>query len=79
VRCFAIGAGAEMRQALGTVVIFGMIGVTVFLTPVFYTVIRRLVGHRLTQLKKPTKSVPESRVQDKYSILPKYHQSKALP
>jgi hypothetical protein len=82
VRCFATGAGAEMRQALGTVVFFGTIGVTffgVFLTPVFYTVIRCLVGHRLTQLKKPTKSVPESRVQDKYSILPKHHQSKALP
>lgn len=43
----ATGAGAEMRQALGTVVFFGMIGVTffgVFLTPVFYTVIRRLTG-----------------------------------
>ena len=35
-----------MRQALGTAVFFGMIGVTffgVFLTPVFYTVIRTLV------------------------------------
>lgn len=41
----ATGAGAEMRQALGTVVFFGMIGVTnfgLFLTPVFFTVIRRL-------------------------------------
>jgi len=40
----ATGAGAEMRQALGTVVFYGMIGVTVFglyLTPVFYKVIRR--------------------------------------
>ncbi|MDB6077524.1 MAG: transporter, partial [Akkermansiaceae bacterium] len=36
------GAGAEMRQALGTAVFFGMIGVTafgLFLTPVFYVVI----------------------------------------
>ncbi len=43
----ATGAGAEMRQALGTAVFFGMIGVTffgVFLTPVFYTVIRNLTG-----------------------------------
>ena len=43
----ATGAGAEMRQYLGTVVFFGMIGVTVFglfLTPVFYTVIRALTG-----------------------------------
>jgi multidrug efflux pump subunit AcrB len=41
---FARGAGSEMRQALGTVVFFGMIGVTffgLFLTPVFFTVIRR--------------------------------------
>lgn len=28
----ATGAGAKMRQALGTVVFFGMIGVTVFPT-----------------------------------------------
>jgi hydrophobe/amphiphile efflux-1 (HAE1) family protein len=42
----ATGAGSEMRQALGTVVFFGMIGVTffgLFLTPVFYSVIRRLI------------------------------------
>src|SRR6202011_2917593 len=45
----ATGAGAEMRQALGTVVFFGMIGVTffgVFLTPVFYAAIRRLTDRR---------------------------------
>ncbi len=39
------GAGAEMRQALGTAVFFGMLGVTIFglfLTPVFYVVIMRL-------------------------------------
>ncbi len=41
----ATGAGAEMRQALGTVVFWGMLGVTIFgifLTPVFYNLIRRL-------------------------------------
>ena len=41
----ATGAGSEMRQALGTAVFFGMLGVTffgIFLTPVFYTVIRKL-------------------------------------
>jgi gold/copper resistance efflux pump len=35
----ATGAGAEMRQAMGVAVFFGMIGVTLFglvLTPVFY-------------------------------------------
>jgi multidrug efflux pump subunit AcrB len=45
----ATGAGAEMRQALGTVVFFGMIGVTffgIFLTPVFYTIIRNLTGNK---------------------------------
>jgi hydrophobe/amphiphile efflux-1 (HAE1) family protein len=46
----ATGAGAEMRQALGTVVFFGMLGVTnfgLFLTPVFFTVIRRWTGRDL--------------------------------
>ena len=45
----ATGAGAEMRQALGTVVFYGMIGVTVFglfVTPVFYTVIRKAGGDK---------------------------------
>ncbi|MBA4066340.1 MAG: multidrug efflux RND transporter permease subunit [Isosphaera sp.] len=39
------GAGAEMRQSLGTAVFSGMLGVTffgIFLTPVFYVVIQRL-------------------------------------
>jgi HAE1 family hydrophobic/amphiphilic exporter-1 len=39
----ATGAGAEMRQALGTAVFSGMLGVTflgLFLTPVFYATIR---------------------------------------
>jgi hydrophobe/amphiphile efflux-1 (HAE1) family protein len=41
----ASGAGAEMRQSLGTAVFAGMLGVTAFglvFTPVFYTVMRRL-------------------------------------
>jgi hypothetical protein len=41
----ATGAGAEMRQSLGTAVLFGMLGVTGFgliFTPAFYTFIRRL-------------------------------------
>ncbi len=40
---WAIGAGAELRQTLGTPVFFGMIGVTAFgliFTPVFYIVAR---------------------------------------
>jgi len=38
---WAVGAGAEMRQSLGTAVFFGMIGVTAFgliFTPVFYVI-----------------------------------------
>jgi hydrophobe/amphiphile efflux-1 (HAE1) family protein len=41
----ATGAGAEMRQSLGTAVLFGMLGVTCFgliFTPAFYTFIRKL-------------------------------------
>ena len=41
----ATGAGAELRQSLGTAVFFGMLGVTGFgliFTPVFYSVIQRL-------------------------------------
>ena len=43
------GAGAEMRVSIGTAVFFGMLGVTFFgvvLTPVFYVVIRAVVGRR---------------------------------
>jgi len=39
----ASGPGAEMRQSLGTAVVFGMLGVTIFgliFTPVFYVVTR---------------------------------------
>ena len=44
---WATGAGAELRQALGTAVFFGMIGVTAFgliFTPVFYVVCRWIAG-----------------------------------
>jgi multidrug efflux pump subunit AcrB len=42
---WAVGAGAELRQALGTAVFSGMIGVTAFgliFTPVFYVIARYL-------------------------------------
>ncbi len=49
----ATGPGAEMRQALGTAVFSGMLGVTIlglFLTPVFYVALRRIFpGGRLSQ------------------------------
>jgi multidrug efflux pump len=43
------GAGAEMRSAMGIAVFAGMIGVTafgIFMTPVFYVLIRKLAGER---------------------------------
>jgi multidrug efflux pump len=46
----AEGAGAEMRRTLGTAVFAGMIGVTlfgIFLTPVFYSVVRWFSGRGL--------------------------------
>ncbi len=52
----ATGPGAEMRQSLGTAVFSGMLGVTVvglFLTPVFYVVLRRLFPG-----KKPAAAEP---------------------
>lgn len=48
---FAKGSGFEMRRALGTTVFSGMLGVTIFglfLTPVFFTVIRGLTHRNLT-------------------------------
>jgi multidrug efflux pump len=52
----AQGAGAEMRQALGTAVFSGMLGVTffgIFLTPVFYVVIRRFSEGRKRATETP--------------------------
>ena len=53
-----------MRQALGTAVFFGMIGVTLFgliFTPVFY-VISRWVAERLPRVTEPKapKAAPAS-------------------
>jgi len=51
----AVGAGAEMRSALGIAVFSGMLGVTlfgIFLTPVFYYVIVRMFG------SKPARPAP---------------------
>ena len=52
----ATGAGAEMRQSLGTAVFAGMIGVTAFgllFTPVFY-VLSRLIGSVSRPKEAPT-------------------------
>ena len=52
----AQGAGAEMRRAIGTAVFSGMLGVTffgIFLTPVFYVVIRRITEWRHGSTSQP--------------------------
>ena len=44
---FAHGAGSEVRHVMGVTVFFGMLGVTffgLFLTPVFYVLVRTLVA-----------------------------------
>jgi len=49
----SIGAGSEMRRAMGVAVFAGMIGVTafgLFLTPVFYVLLRALTGNRPLKL-----------------------------
>jgi multidrug efflux pump subunit AcrB len=46
---FSSGAGAEMRHAIGIAVFSGMIGVTffgLFLTPLFYVLLRAAVKSR---------------------------------
>jgi multidrug efflux pump len=55
----ATGAGAEMRRAMGVAVFAGMIGVTlfgIFLTPVFYVLLRALTGNR--PLKRHGEATP---------------------
>jgi multidrug efflux pump len=50
------GAGSEMRHAMGIAVFFGMLGVTLFglfLTPVFYVLLRRLSGDRKLHSASP--------------------------
>ncbi len=47
----AVGAGAEIRKAMGVVVFAGMIGVTVFgllLTPVFFVLVRKFAKKKAT-------------------------------
>jgi HAE1 family hydrophobic/amphiphilic exporter-1 len=52
----ATGAGAEMRQSIGTAVFSGMLGVTFFglvFTPVFYVVVRRVGGFFSRRASRP--------------------------
>jgi outer membrane protein, multidrug efflux system len=57
----AKGAGAEMRQALGTSVFSGILGVTFFglvLTPVFYVVIRWFIEHKHRKIERQHETQP---------------------
>jgi len=57
----ATGPGQEMRQALGTSVFFGMLGVTIFgllFTPVFYVVSRWMSARLPGARKKPVEAAP---------------------
>jgi hydrophobe/amphiphile efflux-1 (HAE1) family protein len=61
---WAVGAGAELRQALGTAVFFGMIGVTAFgliFTPVFYVIARWIaqLGPRRGKKTAPSRQAAE--------------------
>ena len=56
---WAVGAGAELRQTLGTAVFSGMIGVTLFgliFTPAFY-VVSRFIAQKLGR-RQPTLQAP---------------------
>ena len=60
------GAGAEMRAAMGVAVFSGMIGVTffgIFMTPVFYVLVRKLSGNRpLIQHKEHEHDAEEAEI-----------------
>jgi multidrug efflux pump len=53
---YSHGAGAEMRHAIGVAVFAGMIGVTffgLFLTPVFYVLLRTFARSLEQRRRKP--------------------------
>jgi multidrug efflux pump len=58
---FSSGAGSEMRHAMGVAVFAGMLGVTffgLFLTPVFYVLLRTL-AKRLEKKPKAAEAAPQ--------------------
>jgi multidrug efflux pump len=58
---FASGAGAEMRRSVGTAMLWGAFDETlfgIFLTPVFYSVVRRFTER--TPEKPPLARGPEA-------------------
>ncbi len=60
---FAAGAGAEMRRSLGTAVLWGAFGVTlfgIFLTPVFFYVVDWLTNRKGRPAAAPTLAIREA-------------------
>jgi multidrug efflux pump subunit AcrB len=62
---FGSGPGAELRQALGVAVFFGMLGVTAFglvFTPLFYVLCRKLAGRfaRVPRVRLASQPLPIS-------------------
>jgi len=60
---FGSGAGSEMRQAMGIAVFSGMLGVTlfgIFLTPVFYVLLRIHRARRLGRIGDADLDAPDS-------------------
>ena len=60
--CFATGAGAENRRSLGTAVLWGAFGVTlfgIFLTPVFFYVVDWLTDRKSRRNAAPTATIRE--------------------
>jgi hydrophobe/amphiphile efflux-1 (HAE1) family protein len=58
---WAVGAGAELRQSLGTAVFSGMIGVTFFgliFTPAFYVICRWIADRASRRRPAPTQEQP---------------------
>jgi len=54
------GAGAEMRHAIGIAVFSGMLGVTffgLFLTPVFYVLLRALAKQKKLKSHAPVPAI----------------------
>jgi len=61
---FGSGAGSEMRRAMGIAVFSGMLGVTlfgIFLTPVFYVLLRARRSRRLERAATapPVQAAPQ--------------------
>ena len=65
------GAGAEMRSAMGVAVFAGMIGVTafgLFLTPVFYVLMRRVAGNKPLKLHGAVPDAVEAPIVPVHSV-----------